>query len=350
MARVAPMGPSTPLIRSRLRAALVAALVFAAAPAIAADSAVIVLYHRFGEGAYPTTNIRLEQFEAHLKELKSGGYTVLPLTEIVAAFAEGRALPDRTVAITIDDAVASVYTRAWPRLKQAGLPFTLFISTEAHDQHFKDYMTWEQLRELKAAGVTIGNHSVTHGHMVDTTPERNALEIEASNARFKAELGETPTLFAYPYGEYANAPRTLVEKAGFKAAFGQHSGVAYRGADRFTLPRFALNEHWGEIGRFRTIANALPLPATVIEPGDTRVTKPNPPPFALAVSPDVGPLGKFSCYGPAGTETRVDEERHATVKFAQPFALGRNRVNCTMPGPDGRWRWWGIQFYAPKGS
>jgi hypothetical protein len=46
----------------------------------------------------------------------------------------------------------------------------------------------------------------------------------------------------------------------------------------------------------------------------------------------------------------VDEARRATVKFAQPFAPGRNRVNCTMPGPEGRWRWWGIQFYVPKGS
>ena len=331
-------------------AALAALFALAAAPAMAGDSAVIVLYHRFGENAYPTTNIRMEQFEAQLTELKSGGYTVLPLGEIVATFAEGRALPDRTVAITIDDAMESVYTRAWPRLKQAGFPFTLFVSTEAHDKHFKGYMTWDQIRELKAAGVTIGNHSVSHGHMVDATPEQNAAEIENSNARFKAELGEVPTLFAYPYGEYANAPRALVEKSGFKAAFGQYSGVAYRGADRFTLPRFALNEHWGEIGRFRMIVNALPLPATVIQPGDVRVTSPNPPLLELTVAPESGPLGKFSCYGPAAVDTRVNEDRRATVRFAQPFGAGRNRVNCTMPGPDGRWRWWGIQFYVPKKS
>ncbi|MGE0095911.1 MAG: polysaccharide deacetylase family protein [Alphaproteobacteria bacterium] len=340
-----------PSVRLRLRAALVALLALVAAPAAAGDSAVIVLYHRFGENQYPSTNIRLEQFEAHLKELKSSGYTVLPLTEIVSAFAAGRALPDRTVAITIDDAVASVYTRAWPRLKQAGLPFTLFVSTEAHDKRFKDYMTWDQIRELKEAGVTIGNHSVTHGHMVDQTPQQVADEIAASNEHFKAELGETPTLFAYPYGEYASAPRAAAEKAGFKAAFGQHSGVAYAGADRFTLPRFALNEHWGEIGRFREIVNALPLPITVTEPGDTRVTQPNPPSLALTVSPTVGPLAKFACYGPSRTTTSIDEgQRAVKIGFAQPFALGRNRVNCTMPGPDGRWRWWGIQFYVPKKS
>lgn len=343
------MKRSIPPIRFYLRAALLALSAVIATPVAAADSAVIVLYHRFGENQYPTTNIRLEQFEAHLKELKSGGYTVLPLTEIMAAFAEGRALPDRTVAITIDDAVASVYTRAWPRLKQAGLPFTLFVSTDAHDRHFKDYMTWDQIRELKQAGVTIGNHSVTHGHMVDATAEENAAEIEKSNARFKAELGEAPSLFAYPYGEYANAPRAAAEKAGFKAAFGQHSGVAYASADRFTLPRFALNEHWGEIGRFREIANALPLPITVVVPGDTRVTQPNPPPLTLVVSPEVGPLTKFACYAPSKITMNIDgHDRAAKASFAQPFTRGRNRVNCTMPGPNGRWRWWGIQFYVPN--
>lgn len=343
------MGTRSQIIRATRRVALAVLLALGAWPAWAADSAVIILYHRFGENSYPSTNIRIEQFEAHLKELKDGGYTVMPLPEIVAAFAEGRALPDRTVAVTIDDAALSVYTQAWPRLKAAGLPFTLFVSTEPHDRRFKDYMSWDQIRELKAAGVTIGNHTVSHGHMVDATPAENAAEIERASARFKTELGEAPTLFAYPYGEYANAPRETVERAGFKAAFGQHSGVASRGADRFTLPRFALNEHWGEIGRFRTIANALPLPAAIAEPGDARVTKPNPPPFVLAIAPEAGPLGKFSCHGPAGTETQVGEDRHVSVRFSAPFAAGRNRVNCTMPGPEGRWRWFGVQFYVPKG-
>ncbi len=93
--------------RAAALAALLAVLLAGVAgppPASAADSAVLVMYHRFGEDDIPLTNTRLEQFEAHLNELKTGGYTVLPVPEIVAALKAGKPLPDRTVGITIDDA------------------------------------------------------------------------------------------------------------------------------------------------------------------------------------------------------------------------------------------------------
>src|SRR3546814_19795417 len=79
------------------------------------------MYHRFGEHKAAATNITLQQFAAHIAELTSGRYSVLPLPDIVAALREGRPLPDRTVAITIDDAYRSVYREAWPMLKAAGL-------------------------------------------------------------------------------------------------------------------------------------------------------------------------------------------------------------------------------------
>ena len=79
------------------------------------NGAAVIMYHRFGEALYPSTNIRLEQFEAHIAELTSGPYTVLPLPEIVAALAEGRALPERSVGISIDDAFLSIYREAWWR-------------------------------------------------------------------------------------------------------------------------------------------------------------------------------------------------------------------------------------------
>lgn len=119
---------------------VVASAGFHAAHAV--DSAVVIMYHRFGENAYPSTNIRLAQFEAHLKELTSGPYMVLPLNTVVDALKSGKLLPDRTVAITIDDAYRSVFTQAWPRLRAAGLTFTLFVATEPVTKAFPDYMTW----------------------------------------------------------------------------------------------------------------------------------------------------------------------------------------------------------------
>ncbi|MDH5410757.1 MAG: polysaccharide deacetylase family protein, partial [Alphaproteobacteria bacterium] len=123
-------------MRPSLAFLIAAAIQLTPAVAAAADSAVFLMYHRFGEDIYPATNVRIEQFEAHITELTKGPYTVLPASEIVAALQSGKELPDRTVGITIDDAYLSVYTEAWPRLKAAGLPFTLFVATDAVDKGY----------------------------------------------------------------------------------------------------------------------------------------------------------------------------------------------------------------------
>jgi poly-beta-1,6-N-acetyl-D-glucosamine N-deacetylase len=328
-------------------ATLLAALAFPPSGG-AAESAVVVMYHRFGEDAIRDTNTPLAQFDLHLEELKTGGYSVLPLPEIVAAVAAGRPLPDRAVGITIDDAFASVYREAWPRLRAAGFPFTVFVSTDAVDRGGMGIMTWDQIRELAAAGVTIGHHGAAHAHMAFARAETNSADIAKATGRFVEELGRRPDLFAYPYGEYSRALRAAVEAAGFVAAFGQHSGVAWAGGDMFAWPRFALNERWGEIERFRLIASALPLPVVEISPADM-LLGPNPPPFGFTVTERLNNLDQLRCYDPGGTAMVVERlgERRLEARLASPFPPGRARINCTMPGPEGRWRWFGVQFVVP---
>lgn len=319
-----------------------------AAPAAAGASAVFVMYHRFGEDNIPATNIRIDQFEAHLEELATGGYTVLPVPDIIAALRAGEALPDKAVGITIDDAYASVYAEAWPRLRAAGLPFTLFVSTDPVDRGGRGYMTWDQVREMAAAGVTIGHHGAAHAHMAYADAETNAADIAKATQRFVEELGRRPDLFAYPYGEYSRELRDAVAARGFTAAFGQHSGVAWRNGDMFALPRFALNERWGVIKRFRLIVNTLPLPVTEVSPSDT-LLGPNPPPFGFTVAEGLDNLDRLHCYASGQGAVAVERlgARRFEARLAEPFPPGRARVNCTLPGPDRRWRWFGMQFVVP---
>jgi peptidoglycan/xylan/chitin deacetylase (PgdA/CDA1 family) len=320
----------------------------AAAPP-ADDGAVVIMYHRFGEPDYPSTSVRIEQFEAHIAELASGRYSVLPVPEIMAALAEGRALPERAVGITIDDAFASVYREAWPRLRAAGLPFTLFAATRPLDLGLPGYMTWNQLRELVAGGgVTVGHHGVTHGHMTQQAESDVRAEIAQARARFQQELGKSPTLFAYPYGEYGLALRNLVAGSNFQAAFGQHSGAIARNGDRFALPRFPFSENYAGMDRFRLVVNSLPLPVTDITPTDPLITaRNNPPPFGFTVGNGVTGLGALNCFA-SRNEASLERlgERRVEVRMAGPFPSGRARINCTMPGPEGRWRWFGMQFYV----
>ncbi len=311
--------------------------------------AVIFMFHRFGENDVPSTNIRLEQFEAHLAELKSGGYTVLPLPEIVEAMQEGRTLPDRTVALTVDDAFLSAYTEAWPALREAGFPVTIFVATDVVDAGGERYLNWDQLREMVAQGVTIGAHSASHLHMIGAPPAQITAEIETSTARFEQELGMRPTLFAYPYGEMSLAVRDAVINAGYIAAFGQHSGVAEAGLDMFYLPRFSLNEQYGALSRFVLAANALPMGAREIVPAEPVLVE-NPPPFGFTVAPGIARLDEINCFAShESTPARLERlgERRFEVRLNTPFPPGRGRFNCTVRAENDRWRWFGMQFFIP---
>lgn len=315
------------------------------------SSAVVLMYHRFGETDLPST---LDQFEEHIAILTDGRYNVLPLEEVVDAIAEGTPLPDRTIAITIDDTAASVYHEAFPRFQAAGLPFTLFVNTDAVGQS-AGLLNWSQVRTMAEAGVTIGAHSAAHGHMAFMDRGTMEQDLARMTATFLEELGYVPRLFAYPYGEYSAELVAMVESAGYMAAFGQHSGVVAAGADLFTLPRFALNERYGETERFSMIIDTLAFPVRDILPEDMPIrgaSAANPPSIGFTVEPEAGPLHRLACFASNGAHVDLEVlgDRRVEIRLDRPFAPGRGRLNCTIPEPDGRFRWFGLPFLVPGGQ
>ncbi|RMF12044.1 MAG: chitin deacetylase [Alphaproteobacteria bacterium] len=310
--------------------------------------AVILMYHRFGEDRWPSTNVRLEQFDAHLDYLAKNGFTVMALPDILQAFRSGTELPPKTVAITVDDAYRSVLLHAWPRLKSRGFPFTLFVSSEPVDQGLGGYLSWDEIRTLAAEGVTIGHHGHSHSSFLDLGPKKAVADIATASARFTAELGQVPNILAYPYGEYDAAIAAKVEELGFMAALAQYSGVASADGNAFEIPRFALNENYASPSRFQLITNARALPVTGLVPSDPRV-RDNPPAIGFTVASHVHGLSAMSCF-----PSHLDEaarlirpvEHRIEIRFDKPFPRGRSRINCTMPGPDGRWYWYGRPFFV----
>ena len=309
-----------------------------------ASSAVILVYHRFGEGQFPSTSIRMEQFKSHVLELRRKRYNILPITEIIQKINNREKLPDLTIGLSIDDAYSSVYEKAWPLLREANIPFTLFISTDVVDRQATGYMSWDQIRELKSSGVTIGSQTKSHKHLPLISIEDAKQEIDKANVRIKKEIGLHPDLFAYPYGEYNSSVRELIIDRGFKAAFTQSSGALHSYSDKFSLPRFALNERYGGIDRFRLVANALPLPVDDVLPMDPLLVE-NPPAFGFTVDKSVGSLRQLACFSSNEGELRLERlGRRIEARFNTMLPKGRSRVNCTLPGPNNRWRWFGVQF------
>ena len=328
--------------------AMAASIATGSAAAIAADSAVILQYHRFGEDAYPSTSVTIEQFEAQIEHLSSGGYTVLSVPEILAALDAGRPLPDRAIGITVDDATRSTFVEAWPRLEEAGFPFTVFVSTDSVDQGHAGIMSWDELRQLVAAGVTIGNHGAAHGRMWQNDVSANRDDLERARRRIQDELGMDAALFAYPYGEWNAALRALVAELGFTAAFGQHSGAVGTHSDTLNLPRFALNQRYGEFDRFKLIVDTLSLGARAVTPTDQVLTE-NPPTVGFTIEPPLANRNSLACFASGGVGASLDHQEGGRVEvtFDGAFPPGRARLNCTAPAGGGRWHWFGLQFVAP---
>ncbi len=314
----------------------------------AAESAVILQYHRFGEDRYPSTSVTIAQLEAHIAHLKAGDYTVLPVPEILARIREGRPLPERAVGITIDDAARSVVDEAWPRFQEAGFPFTLFVSTDAVDQGHAGIASWDDIRRLARSGVVIGNHGASHERMWRKDDAANRADLLRANRRFEAELGAVPRLFAYPYGEWDLAAKALVAELGIDAAFGQQSGAVGRGADFLNLPRFPLNERYGDMRRFRQAVDTLPLDIRDLTP-ENPILEENPPVVRFTVRPPPDDLRGLACYpsNGAGVSLAFGAGGAVAVRLDGPYPPGRARLNCTLQAEGGRWRWFGIQFVAP---
>ncbi|MEX0300211.1 MAG: polysaccharide deacetylase family protein [Kordiimonas sp.] len=316
-------------------------------------SASVLLYHRFGEDTLPTTNIRLEQFDAHIEQLLSGGYSFMSLREAAALQKANQSFPHQTVIITVDDAFKSVITEGWPRLKAAGIPMTLFVSTDPVDQQHSNYLTWDDIRTLKEEGVEIGHHTASHLHMPHAGTEAAIADVRRASERFLAELGEVPPLFAYPYGEYTPELQAAIEAEGFEAAFAQFSGPIGPSENTFSLPRFPVNERFGNSARFKLISRAKALPVTDLIPSQPLITEgKNPPIFGFTVDQSVRGLSAMACYpshlGKAAELVQPIPHR-IEVRFDKAFPKGRNRINCTLPAGGGRWYWLGRFFYVPGG-
>ncbi len=221
------------------------------------DSAVIIMYHRFGEGNFPTTNVTLEQIDQHIEELSKDIYNIVPLRTITEALKNGERLPPRTIAITIDDGYKSIYDEAWPRLKTANIPFTLFISTESINDQAELSMTWDQIRELEADPlVDIGHHGHAHAHMTEISVGDAMADLDFADNIYRQELGYVPDMFAFPYGEYSQDLFDAIEDRNYHAAFAQYSSAASSRNNMLAIPRFAFNENYSDLDRFKLIINS----------------------------------------------------------------------------------------------
>jgi peptidoglycan/xylan/chitin deacetylase (PgdA/CDA1 family) len=308
---------------------------------------VSLMYHRFEENKYPSTNIRIKDFFQHIEIIENNDINFVNPKNFEQELKNNKT--QRKILLTIDDGFLSFYKNAWPLLKEKKIPFILFVSTREVGAY--NYMTWSQIRELaKEDFVEIGNHSHTHEYLVDETKELILEDIKKSMLIFENEMGKNSLFFSYPFGEYSLEFKNIIKSLGFKFAFGQHSGVIDETKNYYELPRFPINEKYGEIKRFKSITKTLPFKYKKIVPNEKYLLqKNNPPNVKIEFYENIKNLKSITCYSNEGNEWRLsninfENDNILLIDIKEKFVGERGRINCSLRDPSGNWRWLGVQF------
>jgi len=135
-----------------------------------------------------------------------------------------------------------------------------------------------------------------------------------------------------------------MQTLGFKAAFSQTSGVAFAGSDFYALPRFAFNEHYGTLNRFKLITQLKPLRLRNIIPHTAMLTN-SPRKLFFTLADNTIIASSLRCYYQGKSlPLTIDKTLQATVTLDTVFAKGRNKINCTAQDKNSLWHWSGL-FY-----
>jgi peptidoglycan/xylan/chitin deacetylase (PgdA/CDA1 family) len=308
---------------------------------------ITLMYHRFEENKYPSTNIRINDFLKHLEIIKRNKIQFVNPKKYEEELIKNK--KKRKILLTIDDGFSSFYENAWPILKKKKIPFILFVNTREVGSF--NYMSWDEIKEIsKESFVEIGNHSHSHEYLVDENNNVIKADIVKSIEIFKKKLGKNSNFFSYPFGEYSSDFKKIIKSLGFKYAFGQHSGVIDETKNYYELPRFPINEKYGELKRFTSLSKTLPFKYKEIIPEEKYLLKiKNPPEVKIEFYENIKNLKLINCYSNEGNKWRNSKiefisKNNLRIFINEKFVGERGRINCSLRDSSGFWRWLGIQF------
>ena len=292
----------------------------------------------------------MEIFKEQMMTIKNLGYDFLDPKNLIEEYDKPK--NTKKILITIDDGFKSFYNEAWPFLKKNKIPFILFVSTEPVGK--RGYMSWDEIKEIdKSSFGYIGHHSHTHKYLIEMDNKSFIKDIETATKIFKNELGYVPSIFSYPFGEYSLFMKNYISK-NFELGFGQHSGIIDLNKDKFELPRFPINEKYGEIKRFSTLMKTLPLKFKKISPEDRYLLQSkNPPRVNIEFYENIKNLNQLNCFSNEGNKWRNSNiefigQYVLEIKIAEKFVGERGRINCSLKEKNGFWRWLGIQYVVSE--
>jgi peptidoglycan/xylan/chitin deacetylase (PgdA/CDA1 family) len=242
--------------------------------------ALIVVFHRVDD-RYPTDPITVTRkaYESYL-DFFTAYFRVVSLSELLAKLARNADI-SRDLVITFDDGYLDNWTVAAPELAARGLPACFFVTTgfvgtsrdawwDAERGVRSEWMTWDQVRSLHAAGFELGAHTVSHVNLAACDRETALREIIGSKLQLEAETNSVVRHFAYPFGgadHFSAVCREIVKDAAFSSCVSAyHGGGVQRGDDPFSLRRVGITPWFRSPYQFGLESLSDAMTANVAEP------------------------------------------------------------------------------------
>ena len=291
-------------------------------------SAIVLMYHRFEDQRFPSTSISSKNFQNQIKYLKENKFNILPISDLILFFNDNYDIPEKSVFITIDDGYKSFYEHAFPILKKNKIPFSLFLSTKFVSKEKKsDFMSWEMIKELSNHNGEILNHTHSHPKLLELQIDEVKEEFDLAEKKIISKIGRLQKVVSYPYGESDSQIQELVKEMGYDIGFSQHSSPIHINENRLALPRFAINDEFGNMKRFIQIVNSKALIVS-----NLKILKDNSNLATFEVSFTTNKIGNaINCYinNNAELKKKVINNTDINLKITNVKKNRRYRLNCT---------------------
>ncbi len=299
----------------------------------------VLMYHRIGDDRYPSTSISQELFEKHIEYLVEENIKVLPITELSKYLKNEISLTNKTVFITIDDAYRSFFQNGFPILKKNKLPFGIFVSSKyVSNAENSEFMSWSMLKEVSNSDGLILNHSKSHESLVGMDILTLKKEIEQNQIEIEKKIGKQPKIFSYPYGESSKTVEEVIKMLNYDIAFSQHSAPIHLDQNKYRLPRYALNDEFGSLQRFKMIIQTKPL--EIFESSfDDLIVNTDKLDFSFLTK---FPSELVNCFvNNSAAMIKKDEGEKVTLYLSKLKSGVRYRINCTYIDQKGEILWYG---------
>lgn len=218
------------------------------------DRVVVLMYHDVSQEPKDIASLSTANFEKQLALMQANNFKWITMSEYRDFILHGAPVPDNAVLLTFDDGYESLYTQAYPLLKQYGAPASSFliVSKVGEKEAYNPKVTWEQIKEMQQNGITFFNHTFDSHRYMPTAPDngnrkpmlarpiylkkeqrmetfeeyekRVTEDLRKATDRLRTELDAPTYALAFPYGAYSDTVLEISKQLGIDITFTVLSG------------------------------------------------------------------------------------------------------------------------------